>query len=235
MGSARWRPADLPTNVMLLSGDHLLFLAHVALPWVRSDLDLSSAWSSAGGTWRITAKRQADGGPLRSLGACHALVPRQSRCAACSARQLAAPLRVTGPLRGRGDELITKRSPAVSHPPDGQTTSSQEKARRHPTTISTLIRTRRRQTTCLVAVYGCGSSVWWTACWSVWSRNLTAAWWRTCARNAVSGSGARSAVAAVPSTTRATAAVAGAVSMSASPASSSKRGHRGSPAESTGW
>ncbi len=39
------------------------------------------------------------------------------------------------------------------------------------------MRTRGRQTTCLVAVYGCGSSVWWTACWSAWSRNPTAAWW----------------------------------------------------------
>jgi len=97
------------------------------------------------------------------------------------------------------------------------------------------MRTRGRQTTCLVAVYGCGSSVWWTACWSAWSRNPTAAWWRMCARNAASGSDVGSAVAAVRSTTRARAAVAGAVSMSASPASSWKRRHHGSPAKCTGW
>src|SRR5438309_7530353 len=54
-----------------------------------------------------------DGGPLPSLAASHGPVPRQGRCAACSARRLAPPLRVTGPLRGRGDELGTKRSLSV--------------------------------------------------------------------------------------------------------------------------
>jgi len=50
-------------------------------------------------------------GAAPSLPGSRAPDPRQGRCAACSARKLAPPLRVTGPLRGRGDELGTKRSP----------------------------------------------------------------------------------------------------------------------------
>src|SRR6266567_2555482 len=61
--------------------------------------------------------------------------------------------------------LTRRYSPSLS-PSIGA--ADQQQAREDtppPTTISMPIRTRGRETTCLVAEYGCGSWGWWTACW----------------------------------------------------------------------
>jgi hypothetical protein len=52
---------------------------------------------------------QSVAGPLSTLGSSHGPVPRQGRSAACSARKLAAPLRVTGPFAAVGTSWSRER------------------------------------------------------------------------------------------------------------------------------